>query len=89
MLVFWLFMKNYKLGEIYFSLKIIMCCEYFGIIVMMIGFIFVVYLCDWFLFGKVFIFLNYVYWFVGVLFISLIFRMLKYNIKILYEEDCF
>ncbi|OGS80088.1 MAG: hypothetical protein A3D31_05860 [Candidatus Fluviicola riflensis] len=84
---FWPSMKNYKKGEIPFSMKTIMRREYAGITATMLGFIFVAYLREWFLTEKVPTSLNYVYWTAGALLISLIFRTLKHNTKILFEED--
>lgn len=84
---FWPSMKNYKKGEIAFSMKTIMRREYSGISATMIGFIFVAYLREWFLIKQLPTSLNYVYWLAGALLISLIFRTLKHNTKILFEED--
>lgn len=84
---FWPSMKHYKKGEIAFSMKTIMRREYSGISATMIGFIFVAYLREWFLTKQLPTSLNYVYWLAGALLISLIFRTLKHNTKILYEED--
>lgn len=84
---FWPSRKNYVPGEISFSMKTIMRREYAGITATMLGFIFVAYLREWFATGKMPTSLNYVYWTVGALAISLIFRTLKHNTKILFEED--
>lgn len=84
---FWPSMKSYKSGNISFSLKTIMRREYSGITATMIGFIFVAYLRDWFMHGVIPTSLNYLYWLIGALLISLIFRTLKHNTKILHEED--
>lgn len=84
---FWPSMKNYVPGNIPFSMKTIMRREYTGITATMIGFIFVAYLREWFMTKEVPVSLNYVYWLAGALLISLIFRTLKHNTKVLYEED--
>jgi protein-S-isoprenylcysteine O-methyltransferase Ste14 len=84
---FWPSMKNYKKGEIPFSMKTIMRREYAGISATMLGFIFVAFLRDWFSTGKFPTSMNYIYWTAGALLISLIFRTLKHNTKILHEED--
>lgn len=84
---FWPSMKNYQKGEIPFSLKTIMRREYSGISATMIGFIFVAYLREWFLTSQLPTSFNYLYWLGGALLLSLIFRTLKHNTKILYEED--
>jgi protein-S-isoprenylcysteine O-methyltransferase Ste14 len=84
---FWPSMKNYIKGNIPFSMKTIMRREYAGITATMLGFIFVAYLREWFATEKLPTSLNYIYWTIGALLISLIFRTLKHNTKILYEED--
>ena len=84
---FWPSMKNYKKGAISFSMKTIMRREYSGITATALGFIFVAYLREWFFTKELPTSLNYVYWTVGALLISLIFRTLKHNTKLLYEED--
>lgn len=84
---FWPSMKNYKKGGIPFSIKTIMRREYSGITATMLGFIFVAYLRQWFLTKEIPMSMNYVYWVIGALLISLIFRTLKHNTKILFEED--
>lgn len=84
---FWPSMKNYRRGNISFSMKTIMRREYSGITATMIGFIFVAWLRDWFTHGTIPVSLNYLYWLIGALLISLIFRTLKHNTKILHEED--
>ncbi len=84
---FWPSMKNYKKGEISFSLKTILRREYAGISATAIGFIFVAYIREWTITEKVPTSLNYVYWLAGALAFSLIFRTLKHNTKILFEED--
>lgn len=84
---FWPSMKNYEKGAISFSMKTIMRREYSGITATMLGFIFVAYLREWLSTGKIPVSLNYVYWTAGALLISLIFRTLKHNTRILFEED--
>jgi len=84
---FWPSMRNYKKGDIPFSAKTIMRREYSGITATMLGFIFVAYLREWFMTKELPTSLNYIYWTVGALLISLIFRTLKHNTKILFEED--
>lgn len=84
---FWPSMKNYVPGNIPFSMKTIMRREYTGVTATMIGFIFVAYLREWFMTKEVPTSLNYAYWLAGALLISLIFRTLKHNTKLLYEED--
>ncbi len=84
---FWPSMKNYVKGEIPFSIKTIMRREYSGITATAIGFIFVAFLREWFSTGKVPTSLSYVYCLIGALLVSLIFRTLKHNTKLLYEED--
>lgn len=84
---FWPSMKNYQKGDIPFSMKTIMRREYSGITATALGFIFVAYLREWFMTEKLPTSLNYVYWTIGALLISLIFRTLKHNTKILFEED--
>ena len=84
---FWPSMKNYDKGEISFSMKTILRREYAGISATAIGFIFVAYVREWVMSGKVPMEIKYVYWLVGALLFSLIFRTLKHNTKILFEED--
>jgi protein-S-isoprenylcysteine O-methyltransferase Ste14 len=79
--------KNYKKGDIPFSMKTIMRREYSGITATMLGFIFVAYLREYFTTEEWPTSMNYVYWTVGALLISLIFRTLKKSTKLLYEED--
>lgn len=84
---FWPSMKNYRKGNIPFSAKTIMRREYAGVTATMLGFIYVAYLREWFMTGKLPTSLNYLYWTIGALLITLIFRTLKHSTKILYEED--
>jgi len=84
---FWPSMKNYQKGNIPFSMKTIMRREYAGVTATALGFIYVAFLREWFLTGKFPTSLNYIYWTAGALLITLIFRTLKHNTKILYEED--
>ena len=84
---FWPSMKNYKKGEIPFSMKTIMRREYSGITATAIGFIFVAFFREWFTTKEVPTSLNYLYWLIGALLFSLIFRTLKHSTKLLYEED--
>jgi protein-S-isoprenylcysteine O-methyltransferase Ste14 len=79
--------KNYKKGDIPFSMKTIMRREYSGITATMLGFIFVAYLREYFITEEWPTSMNYVYWTAGALLISLIFRTLKKSTKLLYEED--
>lgn len=84
---FWPSRKNYVPGNIPFSMKTIMRREYTGITATIFGFIYVAYLREWFMTKQVPTSVNYLYWFIGALMITLIFRTLKHNTKILYEED--
>ncbi len=84
---FWPSMKNYKKGNISFSMKTIMRREYAGVTATMLGFIYVAYLREWFATGKLPTSVNYLWWTIGALLITLIFRSLKHYTKILYEED--
>lgn len=84
---FWPSMKNYQKGNISFSMKTIMRREYAGITATILGFIYVAFVREWFMTGKFPTSLNYIYWTAGALLITLIFRTLKHNTKILYEED--
>jgi len=84
---FWPSMKHYQKGNIPFSMKTIMRREYAGVTATALGFIYVAYLREWFLTEKVPTSMNYVYWTIGALLITLIFRTLKHSTKILYEED--
>lgn len=79
--------KNYKKSDIPFSMKTIMRREYSGITATMLGFIFVAYLREYFITEEWPTSMNYVYWTVGALLISLIFRTLKKSTKLLFEED--
>ena len=84
---FWPSMKNHEKGEISFSMKTILRREYAGISATAIGFIFVAYVREWTILGKVPMEIKYVYWLAGALLFSLILRTLKHNTKILFEED--
>jgi hypothetical protein len=61
--------------------------EYAGISATMLGFIFIAFLRDWFTSGHVPTSICYVYWVVGAFGLSLIFRTLKHNTNLLFEED--
>jgi protein-S-isoprenylcysteine O-methyltransferase Ste14 len=84
---FWPSRKNYVPGNISFSMKTIMRREYTGISATMLGFIFVAYVREWFMTKEIPTSLNYLYWLIGALLISLIFRTLKHHTKVLYEDD--
>jgi len=84
---FWPSMKNYQKGAISFSMKTIMRREYAGITATTLGFIYVAFLREWFMTKTFPTSMNYIYWTAGALLITLIFRTLKHNTKILYEED--
>jgi len=84
---FWPSMKNHEKGEISFSMKTILRREYAGISATAIGFIFVAYIREWTILGKVPMEIKYVYWLAGALLFSLILRTLKHSTKILFEED--
>ena len=84
---FWPSMKNYQKGNIPFSIKTIMRREYAGVTATALGFVYVAYLREWFLTKELPTSVNYVYWVAGALLITLTFRTLKHNTKILYEED--
>ncbi len=84
---FWPSMKNREKGDISFSMKTILRREYAGISATAIGFIFVAYVREWTILGKVPMEIKYVYWLAGALLFSLILRTLKHSTKILFEED--
>lgn len=84
---FWPSMKNYQKGNIPFSVRTIMRREYAGVTATTLGFIYVAFLREWFLTKELPTSVNYIYWTAGALLITLIFRTLKHNTKILYEED--
>lgn len=84
---FWPSMKNYEKSPIPFSLKTILRREYSGISATVLGFIFVAALREYFTTWKIENPLNYAYWTGGALLYSLIFKLIKHNTKILFEED--
>jgi len=84
---FWPGFKNYEKTEIPFSLKTILRREYSGITATILGFVFIDFFRDWFSSGKIQFKLSYAIVIGIALLISLIFRTLKHNTKILFEED--
>lgn len=84
---FWPSFKNYIPSDIPFSMKTIMRREYSGVSATIIGFVFIDFFRDWFSSGEVQWKLSYLILIVVALFISLFFRTLKHNTKILFEED--
>lgn len=84
---FWPSMKNYEKSPIPFSMKTILRREYSGITATVLGFIFVAVLREYFTTWKIENPLTYVYWTGGALLYSLIFKLIKHNTKILFEED--
>ncbi len=84
---FWPSFKNYEKSPIPFSMKTIMRREYAGISATMLGFIFIAFLREWLTTGQVPTSICYVYWLIGAFGLSLIFRTLKHNTKLLFEED--
>lgn len=84
---FWPSFKNYEKTPIPFSMKTILRREYSGITATILGFVFIDFFRDWFTSGEVQWKMNHgIVVFVALL-ISLIFRTLKHNTKILFEED--
>lgn len=84
---FWPSFKNYEKTPIPFSIKTIMRREYSGITATILGFVFIDFFRDWFTTGEVQWKMNHgIVVFVALL-ISLVFRTLKHNTKILFEED--
>ncbi|TXI85549.1 MAG: DUF1295 domain-containing protein [Crocinitomicaceae bacterium] len=84
---FWPSFKNYEKTPIPFSMKTIMRREYSGITATILGFVFIDFFRDWFTTGEVQWKVNHGIVVVGALLISLVFRTLKHNTKILFEED--
>jgi hypothetical protein len=84
---FWPGFKNYEKTSIPFSMKTIMRREYSGVTATIIGFVFIDFFRDWFTEGEVQWKVNHGIVVVIALLISLIFRTLKHNTKILFEED--
>lgn len=84
---FWPSMKNHIKTEIPFSMKTILRREYSGITATIIGFVFVAFLRDWFSSGEVHFKSVYGIVIAIALLISLVFRTLKHNTKLLYEAD--
>lgn len=79
--------KNYVKTDIPFSMKTILRREYSGITATVIGFVFVDFLRDWFSTGEVTWQWVHLFWVLGALLFTLIFRTLKHKTKILFEED--
>jgi protein-S-isoprenylcysteine O-methyltransferase Ste14 len=80
-------MKNYVKSDIPFSMKTILRREYSGVSATIIGFLFVDIFRDAIISGT-FVYHHYYGIVFGVaIFISLFFRTLKHNTKILFEED--
>jgi protein-S-isoprenylcysteine O-methyltransferase Ste14 len=79
--------KNYEKTEIPFSIKTIMRREYSGVTATILGFLFVDFLRDWFMSGEIVYHPYYGIVLVIAFGISLLFRTLKHNTKILYEAD--
>lgn len=84
---FWPSMKNHIKTEIPFSMKTILRREYSGVTATIIGFVFVAFLRDWFTSGEVHFKPVYGIVIAIALLISLVFRTLKHNTKLLYEAD--
>jgi len=84
---FWPSMKNYKKGEIPFSLKTILRREYSGITATIIGFLFIALLRNFFADGSLEWSISYTIILLIALSISLVFRSLKHYTKVLFEED--
>lgn len=86
---FWPGFKNYEKTSIPFSIKTIMRREYSGVTATIIGFVFIDFFRDWFndAQGEVQWKVNHGIVVLIALLISLIFRTLKHNTKILFEED--
>lgn len=79
--------KNYEKSSIPFSMKTIMRREYSGVSATIIGFVFIDIFRDAIMSGS-FIYHHYYGIVIGIaIFISLFFRTLKHNTKILFEED--
>lgn len=79
--------KNYEKTQIPFSLKTILRREYSGVTATILGFLFVDFLRDWFMIGEI---IYRPYYGIGLtvaIAISLVFRTLKHNTKLLYEAD--
>lgn len=79
--------KNYEKTHIPFSLKTILRREYSGVTATILGFLFVDFLRDWFMTGEI---IYRPYYGIGLtvaIAISLVFRTLKHNTKLLYEAD--
>jgi protein-S-isoprenylcysteine O-methyltransferase Ste14 len=84
---FWPSMKNHMKTEIPFSMKTILRREYSGVTATIIGFVFVAFLRDWFSSGEAHFKPVYGIVIAIALLISLLFRTLKHNTKLLYEAD--
>ncbi len=84
---FWPSFKNYEKSEIPFSIKTILRREYSGISATVIGFVFVAFVREILTTHTIKHPICYVYWLVGALLFSLIFKLLKHKTKVLFEED--
>lgn len=84
---FWPSAKNKVKSEIPFSLKTILRREYSGVTATMLGFIFVDFLRDWFVAGEIQLETNHLVALIIAMSISLVFRTLKHNTKLLFEAD--
>lgn len=84
---FWPSWKNKVKSEIPFSLKTILRREYSGVTATMLGFIFVDFLRDWFMAGEVQWKTSHLIALIVAMSISLVFRTLKHNTKLLFEAD--
>lgn len=84
---FWPSRKNYEKGNIPFSMKTILRREYSGISATVLGFVFVAAVREFSISKSISNPLCYVYWVVGAVLFSLIFKLLKHKTKILFEED--
>jgi len=84
---FWPSSKNKVVSPIPFSLKTNLRREYSGVSATIIGFVFVDFLRDWFVAGEVQWKYSHLIGISVALLISLIFRTLKHNTKLLHEDD--
>lgn len=84
---FWPSFKNHEKTPIPFSMKTILRREYSGVTATIIGFVFIDFFRDWFTTGEVQWKMNHGIVIIIALLISLVFRTLKHNTKILFEED--
>ncbi len=84
---FWPSRKNFIKTEIPFSIKTIMRREYSGVTAAIVGFVFVSFLRDWFTTGQPHFKMAYGIILIIGLSISFVFRTLKHNTTVLFEED--